>query len=117
MHDSQGAAAVARQANSMVCLCVQGLPEAEASGEVFKYSCQARSRLESMLELRLEGLGKLSGSETFSHELTIPANKQSALRNAVQLVPMFGRMTDPTQPLRCAWGVLFLWVLILSAYA
>lgn len=79
---------------------LQGLPEAEASGEVFKYSCQARSRLESSLELRLEGLGKLTGTETFSHDLTIPASKQSALRNALQLVPQFGSITDPTQPLR-----------------
>lgn len=91
-------------------MCAQGLPEAEASGEVFRFSCQARSRLESMLELRLDGLGKLSGSETFTHELTIPANKQSALRNALQLVPMFGRMTDPTQPLRCACAFFFVWV-------
>ena len=80
--------------------CVQGLPEAEPSGEVFKYKCQARSRLESILELRLEGLGKLTGSETFTYDLDIPANKQSALRNALQLVPQFGSMTDPSQPLR-----------------
>ena len=84
--------------------CVQGLPEAEPSGEVFKYSCQARSRLESTLELRLEGLGKLTGSETFTYDLVIPASKQSALRNSLQLVPLFGSMTDPSQPLRSfAW--------------
>lgn len=83
-----------------ICACVQGLPEAEPSGEVFKYSCQARSRLESILELRLEGLGKLTGSETFTYDLVIPASKQSALRNALQLVPLFGSMTDPSQPLR-----------------
>ena len=82
------------------CCDSQGLPEAEASGEVFKYSCQARSRLESTLELRLEGLGKLTGTETFSHDLTIPASKQSALKNALQLVPQFGSITDPSQPLR-----------------
>ena len=80
---------------------MQGLPEAEPSDEVFKYSCQARSRLESILELRLEGLGKLTGSKTFTHKLAIPANKQSALRNALQLVPQFGSVTDPSQPLRC----------------
>ena len=84
-----------------MCACVQGLPEAEQSGEVFKYSCQARSRLESTLELRLEGLGKLTGSEMFTYDLAIPASKQSALRNALQLVPLFGSMTDPAQPLRC----------------
>ena len=87
-----------------VCGCVQGLPEAEPSGEVFKYSCQARSRLESTLELRLEGLGKLTGNETFTYDLVVPATKQSALRNALQLVPLFGSMTDPSQPLR-----LFAW--------
>ncbi len=81
---------------------MQGLPEAEASGEVFKYSCQARSRLESSLELRLEGLGKLTGAETFTHDFTIPASKQSALKNALQLVPQFSSITDPTQPLRYA---------------
>ena len=69
---------------------------------MFKYSCQARSRLESTLELRLEGLGKLTGNETFTYDLAIPASKLSALRNALQLVPQFGRMTDPSQPLRCA---------------
>ncbi|DBA78771.1 TPA: putative protein fap47 [Trebouxia sp. C0004] len=79
---------------------IKGLPEAEASGEVFKYSCQARSRLESSLELRLEGLGKLTGAETFTHDFTIPASKQSALKNALQLVPQFTTVTDPTQPLR-----------------
>ncbi|KAL0021413.1 hypothetical protein WJX79_003538 [Trebouxia sp. C0005] len=79
---------------------IKGLPEAEASGEVFKYSCQARSRLESSLELRLEGLGKLTGAETFTHDFTIPASKQSALKNALQLVPQFTSVTDPTQPLR-----------------
>ncbi|KAL3150260.1 Uncharacterized protein ABBQ32_000112 [Trebouxia sp. C0010 RCD-2024] len=79
---------------------IKGLPEAEPSGEVFKYSCQARSRLESTLELRLEGLGKLTGNESFTYDLAIPASKQSALRNALQLVPQFGRMTDPSQPLR-----------------
>ena len=78
----------------------QGLPEAEASGEVFKYSCQARSRLESTLELRLEGLGRLTGTETFTHDLTIPPTKQSTLKNALQLLPQFGSITDPTQPLR-----------------
>ena len=90
-------------------MCVQGLPEAEPSGEVFKYSCQARSRLESTLELRLEGLGKLTGNETFTHDLVIPASKQSAFRNALQLVPLFGSMTDPSQPLRLfAWP--FAWM-------
>ncbi len=84
---------------------MQGLPEAEASGEVFKYSCQARSRLESSLELRLEGLGKLTGGETFSHDLTIPASKQNALKNALHLVPHFTSVTDPTQPLRYAMSV------------
>lgn len=84
---------------------MQGLPEAEASGEVFKYSCQARSRLESSLELRLEGLGKLTGAETFTHDFTIPASKQSALKNALQLVPQFTSVTDPTQPLRYAMSM------------
>ena len=76
------------------------MPEAEASGEVFKFSCQARSKLETILELRLEGLGKLSGNEKYTHELTIPANKQGAFKNALQLVPQFKSVTDPTQPLR-----------------
>ena len=84
---------------------MQGLPEAEASGEVFKYSCQARSRLESSLELHLEGLGKLTGAETFTHDFTIPASKQSALKNALQLVPQFTSVTDPTQPLRYAMAM------------
>ena len=83
-----------------ICAWVQGLPEAEASGEVFKYSCQARSRLEGTLELRLEGLGRLTGTETFSHDLVIPVSKQSALKNALQLVPQFDNVTDPSQPLR-----------------
>lgn len=85
---------------------LQGLPEAEASGEVFKYSCQARSRLEGSLELRLEGLGRLSGTETFSHDLVIPASKQSALKNALQLVPQFDSIADPSQPLRYLRAVL-----------
>ena len=80
--------------------CIQGLPEAEANHEVFKFTCQARSRLESPLELRLDGLGKLTGCETFSHELSIPASKQSALKSALQVLPDFDCVTDPSQPLR-----------------
>jgi len=57
------------------------------------------------LELRLEGLGKLTGAETFTHDFTIPASKQSALKNAMQLVPQFTSVTDPTQPLRYAMSV------------
>lgn len=76
------------------------MPEAEASGEVFKYSCQARSKLETIVELHLAGLGRLTGKEKYTHEITIPASKQGALKHALQLIPQFTKVTDPAQPLR-----------------
>ena len=67
---------------------------------MLRFSCQARSKLETIVELRLQGLGKLTGNEKYTHELTIPVNKQGAFKYALQLIPQFKTVTDPTQPLR-----------------
>lgn len=83
--------------------CVlQGMSEAETSTEVHRFTCQARSHIEGALELRLEGLGRLTGHETFSHELVLPPSKQSALGNALQLTQVAGSPKQPNEPLRCA---------------
>ena len=74
------------------CTHLQGLPEAAASSEVFKFTCQARSQIEEVLELPLEGLGHLTGNEEFTHTLDIPANKQSALRNALHVEQLPGEL-------------------------
>ena len=81
---------------------VQGMSEAETSHEVYRFTCQARSKLEGHLDLRLEGLGRLTGAEVFSHELIIPPGKQSALGHALQLTLVPGCLKQPGDPLR--WG-------------
>ena len=81
---------------------VQGMSEAETSHEVHRFTCQARSKLEGHLDLRLEGLGRLTGQEVFSHELIIPPGKQSALGNTLQLTLVPGCLKQPGDPLRWA---------------
>lgn len=76
------------------------MSEAETSHEVYRFTCQARSKLEDHLDLRLEGLGRLSGTEVFSHELLIPPSKQSALGHALQLTLVPGCLKQPGDPLR-----------------
>ena len=81
---------------------MQGMSEAETSHEVHRFTCQARSKLEAHLDLRLEGLGRLTGEEVFSHELIIPPGKQSALGNTLQLTLVPGCLKQPGDPLRWA---------------
>ena len=76
------------------------MSEAETSHEVYRFACQARSKLEAHLDLRLEGLGRLTGAEVFSHELIIPSGKQSALGHALQLTLVPGCLKQPGDPLR-----------------
>lgn len=84
---------------------MQGIAEAESTGTVFRYTCRARSRLEEVLEVRLPGVGKVSGSDAFTHELIIPPSKQPALRRALQVTPVPISPRDGAHPL--AFKIVF----------
>ena len=68
-----------------------------------RFSTQARTRLVAVIEAPLDGLGPLTGSETFDYELVIPPAKQAALKRALSIMPLGPgppALSAPDQPLR-----------------
>eukprot|EP01049_Picozoa_sp_SAG25_P000345 SAG25_NODE_11_length_28117_cov_24.264901_6_plen_2767_part_00 len=67
---------------------IRGVAEAPRSGKSFKFVCKARQRFEQVLEVVPNGLGELTETEYFTHEVVYSSDHEQLLKRSLQIIPL-----------------------------
>ena len=67
---------------------VKGVAEAPRSGKSFKFACKARQRFEEIVEVVPNGIGELTETEYFTHEVLFSSDHEQLLERSLQIVPL-----------------------------